>query len=292
MAVSDLIQDLSSVPNIVGSLGLSIASAQKAFDVEYLDSIERILAMTKSILGSGIVGPDGKPFPEALAFIQDMLGKLAPSRYQFTETTLSVRMDLAQSLQFSGSVGLGFGVGAISINAAFTVGYNYDYQAAALCQTVIHAYPPDATVFNSLLSRAATINANSLQLPPQDQANQAVITKSQSVLQSLTGQTAQPISTKPVLTKLDPATAKAGQAVTVTVTASGFQADSKIDVYDSSKPPNKVDPGLPISNPTATTFQVTIPAAPALAAGTYQLQIVNKDGTTSDFTDQSKLTLT
>ena len=33
---SELIQDLNSVPSIVGALGLSIAAAQKAFNLDYL----------------------------------------------------------------------------------------------------------------------------------------------------------------------------------------------------------------------------------------------------------------
>ena len=103
---SDLIKDLSNVPNIVGGLGLSIAAAQKAFDVDYLDSIERILALIKIMLGGKKADPQGNPIDlddkekESLAataqVIQELLTKLAPSRYQFTETTLAVKLDLAQ----------------------------------------------------------------------------------------------------------------------------------------------------------------------------------------------------
>lgn len=288
MAVSQLIQDLGSVPNIVSSLGLSIASAQKALDSDYLDGVERIIAMAKSILGNGIVKPDGTPFPEALAFIQDMLTKLAPSRYQFTETTLSVRMDLAQSLKFSGSVGLGFGVGAISINAAFTIGYSYDYQAAAQCQTVLHAYPPDATIFNALLSRAATINGNALALPPRSQVDQAIIDQNTSILNRLTGQQAAPIVTKPTVTSLIPASGKSPITGAITVNAVGFDSGAKVNILDSSNPPNKVETGLAIASATATSFQITIPAPGLATAGIYQLQIVNSDGTTSDATSQSQ----
>lgn len=181
-SASDLIKDLSSVPSIVGGLGLSIASAQKAFDMEYLDSIERILAMAKVLLGGNATGASGTDVPIAMtdeqkAFFLELLSKLAPSRYQFTETTLSVRMDLAQSLAFSGSVGLGFGIGAISINAAFTLGYSYDYRAAAECKTVIHAYAADQTVFTTLLKQAASLDSKSLELPPRSDADQAIFDK-------------------------------------------------------------------------------------------------------------------
>lgn len=56
-----------------------------------------------------------------------------------------------------------------------------------------------------------------------------------------------------------------------TVTASGFQNDSTVDVFDSSTPPKKVAAGLTISNVTAATFQVTLQATPPLPAGVYQL---------------------
>ncbi len=287
---SDLIRDLSNVPNIVGGLGLSIASAQKAFDMEYLDAIERIVAMVKSILGNGIVGPDGKPFPEALAFLQDMLVKLAPARYQYTETTLSVRMDLAQSLQFSGSVGLGFGIGAISVNAAFTLGYSYDYRAAAQCQTVIHAVAPDATVFNALLGRAATINDKSLELPPRAQVDQAIMDKQSTILQGLTGQTAQHIKTKPSITKLGPATGQHGNAVTVTITGSGFLTNATVHVLDSHG--NDAIPALTPIQAGDTSLQATIPAT--TPAGSYQLQIANPDpdNTKSDPTAAANLVIT
>ena len=40
---SKLVKDLSNIPEIVGALGISIAEAQKAFNVDYLDNIERLL---------------------------------------------------------------------------------------------------------------------------------------------------------------------------------------------------------------------------------------------------------
>jgi hypothetical protein len=283
---SDLIKDLSNVPNIVGGLGLSIASAQKAFDVDYLDNIERILAMTKSILGGTFVGPDGKPFPEATAFLHDMLAKLAPSRYQFTETTLTVRLDLAQSLKFAGSVGLGFGIGAISINAAFTLGYSYDYRAAAECKTVIHAYPTDLAVLNALLARAAALNDKSLEMPPRSQVDHVIFDKNAAILEKITGQKALPVTTKkPAITGLDPATVKTGTPVDVTVTTSGLQPNATVDVYDSS--PKKIT-SLVIPSATDASFKITV----SLAPGVYQLQLVLSDGTTSDQTSASKLTVT
>ena len=194
---SSLIKDLSNVPNIIGALGLSIANAQKAFDANYLDSIARILALIKIMLGGQKADAQGNPVNltdderqklEGMSqVIQDMLTKLAPSRYQFTETTLQVRLDLAQSLQIGGTVGLGFGVGAISLSAAFTIGYSFDYRAAAECRTVIHAYPADQAVFTALLGRADKLSATALELPPRSEVDQALFDKSSALLDKLTG---------------------------------------------------------------------------------------------------------
>src|ERR1051326_8660313 len=91
MSASALIKDLEHVPEIVAGLGLSIASAQHALNVDYLESVERIVAMTKSLLGdAALTNADSREFLEAL------IKQLAPSRYQFTETMLAVRLNLAQ----------------------------------------------------------------------------------------------------------------------------------------------------------------------------------------------------
>ena len=193
---SDLIKDLSNVPNIIGGLGLSMAAAQKAFDVDYLDSIERILALIKIMLGGKKADAQGNPIDlddkekESLAataqVIQELLTKLAPSRYQFTETTLNVKLDLAQSLQIGGTVGLGFGVGAITLSAAFSIAYSFDYRAAAECRTVIHAYPADQAVFTALLGRADKLSDKALELPPRSAVDKLLFEKSSELLQKLT----------------------------------------------------------------------------------------------------------
>ncbi len=121
------------------------------------------------------------------AAIQDMLKATAPPRYQYSETTLSVKLDLAQTMQMSGSVGLGVGYGAISLNAAFTIGYSYDYRAAAECKTVIHAIPADPVAFQKLLDRSKDLNDKSLELPVKAKVDQAVFDQSSKLLEKMTG---------------------------------------------------------------------------------------------------------
>ena len=168
MAVSKLIKDLNQVPNIVGGLGLSIAAAQKALNLDYLEGLERIL-----IMGTRLLGTDPPPAPgttptkktedqiageeAAKKIVIGLLTAFAPPRYQFTETTLDVKLDLAQSMDLGASVGLGLGFPGVAVNAALSVGYAYDYRAAAEVRTVLHATPGDPTLTQTLLSRAEAI---------------------------------------------------------------------------------------------------------------------------------------
>jgi hypothetical protein len=198
---SKLINDLSHVPNIIGGLGLSIAAAQKALNLDFLESMERILAMTRLMLG-GIKAPaaaGGAPqavsdteqakIDQMQAVLRAMITSAAPARYQFTETTLSVKLDLAQSMDVAGSASLGLGFGAVAVSAALSIGYSYDYRAAAECRTVLHAIPADAngTVFNALLDRAKEIGNSALTLPERSTVDQAILDKQASLSEKLTG---------------------------------------------------------------------------------------------------------
>jgi hypothetical protein len=184
--VSKLIKDLNNVPSIIGGLGLSIAAAQKAMNADYLDGLERVVAITRSLLG-GADGDKKNNVDEFRTFVQDMIAAAAPARYQFTETTLTVKMDLAQSMDLAGSVGLGVGFGAVSVNAAMTVGYGYDYRAAAECRTVLQAAPPSAEALGKLFDRAAAINDKALVLPDRSPVDQAILDKQAAIFEKLTG---------------------------------------------------------------------------------------------------------
>ena len=48
---SKIIEDLTHIPNIIAGLGLSIAEAQRHFDLDYLQSVERLLATAQDGLG-------------------------------------------------------------------------------------------------------------------------------------------------------------------------------------------------------------------------------------------------
>jgi hypothetical protein len=179
---SKLIRDLNSVPNIIGTLGLSIAAAQKAFNHDYLSNVEQLLGLAKAM------SPPGASPEEFRALLKDLLASCAPSRYQFTETTLAVKLDLAQSMDTSTSVGLGIGYGGVALNAAFTIGYGYDYQAAAECRATIHAIPADQTVFKPLLDRAANISDKALAVPARSEVDKAIYDRNAAIFEKLFAQ--------------------------------------------------------------------------------------------------------
>jgi hypothetical protein len=186
VGTSQLMDDVGAVPAIVGDLGLAIAQAQTLMDHNYLDGIERLLAMSKAFLGAA--APAAAPAGGAAAAGADsldaakeamvaILRALAPTRYQYTETTLTVRLDMARSVQASASLGVGANLGAVVVNAGLVLGYAYDYRGAAEVRTVIHAAPAGEHVFDALRQRAAAVNDRALELPPQSKVDQELINK-------------------------------------------------------------------------------------------------------------------
>lgn len=161
-----LTKQLKHLPGIIGGLGLSIAEAQKEFNKDYLNNIKRLLVMIRHTLGESKDENDEASMDAAsIDAIRSLLTSLAPSRYQFTETTIEFRADLAESLDLALNLGIGFGYQAIMVNAGFTLGYGYDYRAAARITSVIHAMPADPAMTKSLLDRAGEITKNKLDLP-------------------------------------------------------------------------------------------------------------------------------
>ncbi len=199
---SRLIKDLSHVPGIIGQLGLSIAEAQKAFNHDYINNVRQILGMALLIAGGKTketADGDGLPkvkdltdepkenFDKFAALFKDLLVAMAPSRYQFSQTTLDVRLDLAQSMDLSATAGLGGGFGGVTINAAFTIGYAYDYQAAAQCRTVINAIPADQTVFKPLLDNATKLQEKVLQVPNRAEVDTEITKLLRETYEALVG---------------------------------------------------------------------------------------------------------
>ncbi len=179
---SQLIQDLSNVPNIISSLGLGISAAQKAFNVEYLNGLEQLFAMAKMIHGED--NPNRDAFKDM--FI-NLVTTMAPYRYQFTETTLAVRLDLAQSVQRGTSAKLGVSVGAVTLNAAMTEGFSSNYRAAAEIKTVLQAVPFDPAQVATLIANANSLNDKVLDMPDPSAVDKAFMEKSAEIFERTTG---------------------------------------------------------------------------------------------------------
>ena len=200
---SKLVKDLQNVPSIVGGLGLSIAEAQKAFNLDYLENLQRILVLIKAMLapekavGSGgaaggsternLTQDEKNQLEDAAAQIKELLGQLAPPRYQFTETTLQVKLDLAQTMDLGAEVGFGAGFGAVAVNAALAIGFGSDYRAAAEVKSVIHAIPASTDAFNALLGRADKLHAKDLVMPAGASVDAQVVTQTHEIVKTLSG---------------------------------------------------------------------------------------------------------
>lgn len=192
-----IIDDLTHIPNIIAGLGLSIAEAQRHFDLDYLQSVERLIVMAQSLL-SGRKTQDGQPsaelsaeekqrFEQFQSVIKDFLITLAPTRYQFTETTLNVKLDLAQHLDVSAGAGVSAGIGGVAINASLSIGYGTDYRGAAECRTVLHAVPTDPTTLRTLLDRAKELAGKDQVLPERSKVDTAVQNQANSIFERIVG---------------------------------------------------------------------------------------------------------
>jgi hypothetical protein len=161
-----LTRQLNHLPSLVGRLGLSIAEAQRELNADYLRNVRELMLLIKNTLGADASQPT------TVETFKALLESLAPSRYQFTETTLEFSADLAEHLsvatQVGTSVGASVGVAAVAVNASVSAGYARDYRAAARITTVMHAYQ-SAELVKELVSRAATIQDTKL-LVPKDRA--------------------------------------------------------------------------------------------------------------------------
>jgi len=129
----------------------------------------------------------GQPGAGYVAALESMIRSLAPSRYQYTETTLDFSADLAETKDNAFDVGLGVGLQAVTINAAFSQAYGYDYRAAARITTKMHAISADAAMTSTLLDRAAVIDAKALTLPTAKKIDDRIFKRVGEIYESLTG---------------------------------------------------------------------------------------------------------
>ena len=179
-----LTSQLYHLPSIVGRLGISIAEAQKELNLDYVNSVGRLMEMIKTT-----VGADNAADVPAM---QSLLEALAPSRYQFTETTIEFSADLSESVQKGVQIGASVGAGAVMVNAAMTLGYAHDYRASARITSVLHARPAggDPEFPKALLARKKEIDAAKLALPAAAQVDKDILDRVGKVYEALKGKPA------------------------------------------------------------------------------------------------------
>jgi len=151
---------LYHLPAIIGNLGISVANAQKALNSDYLRNIQIVLDMINKMLEN-----QPEPAPDKVAMIKELLKQMAPSRYQFTQTTLEFYADLAErkSTQLQGAIGAGFS--AVTISAGYARAFGYDYRAAARVTAVLNALPANDASFQALIDQAKDIKIKAEDLP-------------------------------------------------------------------------------------------------------------------------------
>lgn len=183
---------LYHLPSTIGRLGLSIAEAQRELNADYLRNVKELMAMLSHAWNGE--GPNDPAKPETsqvkqerMAALAPLLQALAPTRYQFTETTLEFSADLAESMSVASSVGASVGIAAVSVSASVSIGYARDYRASARISTVMHAYP-STEVAAGLLERAAKISESKFALPESvPEVDKEIWTSTSEILNGLTG---------------------------------------------------------------------------------------------------------
>jgi hypothetical protein len=151
---------LYHLPGIIGNLGISVANAQKALNSDYIRNVQLVLDMISKMLENQSDSP-----PESLEMVKELLKQLAPSRYQFTETTLEFYADLSERQERMLQGALGGGFAGVTISAGYARAFGYDYRAAARVRAVLHALPANDATFQTLINQAKSIKMEAADLP-------------------------------------------------------------------------------------------------------------------------------
>lgn len=171
--IRELTDNLRYLPSIIGKMGINIAEAQKLMNAEYVKTLNEIVRLYYEHKNNkGGTEGDNK---EGKAALEEVLKQLAPPRYQFTESTIEFRADLAESTEFAGSADIGFGMAGVAVGASFAFGYGMDYRATASISSVLHAVQPGTDLAQKLLDRAENLKEdNKPELPDRSKADQAL----------------------------------------------------------------------------------------------------------------------
>jgi hypothetical protein len=137
---------LSTLPKLIGDIGMDIAESQRRLDQNYLENLAEFTGIIRSMFKQGM----------SVADYKELFKAMAPSRYQFTETNIEVRADLqtasASELNIGVNVGIKTAVFSATVNVSYMKRSASDYQASALIRTTLNAIPSDSATMDKLLA--------------------------------------------------------------------------------------------------------------------------------------------
>ena len=219
MSADRLTSQLYHLPAIIGRLGLSVANAQSALNANYTENVKEMIAIVKDLIP--------KTKPEARTEIESLIKQLAPSRYQFTETTLDFSADLSEAVDVAGSIALGAGFGAVVINAGVSVGFSRDYRAAARIKTILNAIPADQSITQSLIERADKLIESGVILPARSEVSTAINNNLRDILEMTGGKKVPRLATELPLSPLQRAMRAADESEQYRLAAKHFKESAE-----------------------------------------------------------------
>ncbi len=143
--MSDITEDLSDIAGIIASLGKGVAEAQTAMNVDYVKRLKDLARIVADL------AEEQKQDKDVMAIVET----LAPPRYQFTQTTLDVSVDVTESRSRTTTGSVSFAAKAVAVNMAMSRAFDMDYRAAARITAVLHANP-ETEARKALLAAAKT----------------------------------------------------------------------------------------------------------------------------------------
>lgn len=187
MDMDRLTSQLNYLPAIIGRMGINIAEAQQELNAEYLKSLHKAVDLIHSLLATAPASNTDDAKKEVLAAVETLLEALAPSHYQFTESTIDFSADLAESMDLGVNAGFGVGMSGISLSAGMALAFGYDYRAAARINAKLHAINPSKETTKNLLARAKEVDAqNKGKLPELNEPEKEIRTQAKEAFKTFT----------------------------------------------------------------------------------------------------------
>ncbi len=178
MGTSQLVKDVSTIAGVVGNIGLSIANAQKLFNIDYLEAVERLAKVLQGVPAKSEGDEDRN---QAIDAFVNAIKAIAPPRYQYTETELEFRADLSQSKQRAYEAGLSGSIKAVTLKASIAGTFGQEYNAAAKIRTTIHALSDQTDLIGQIPAREQRVDLPQNSVEMNDKLLEAAVNLGKSL---------------------------------------------------------------------------------------------------------------